>query len=188
MSTNVNDSPKGYNRIAIFDPANKRIVFLDPVDGGIIPVIDLEDSMVNRESFYTAVIVDEKLKPANKKYIYLNASSNKAEIHISRKSSVDTNKPVSIDLYEHPIIIDSGTPVKTQNSDRNSSREATLKIYEDPTVSDLGELFIPVRVKDEKNPTSMIILKKKTDYLVEIIPESKNTSIIISFAWWEADR
>ena len=188
MSTNVNDSPKGYNRIAIFDPTNKRIVFLDPVDGGIIPVVDLEDSMVNRESFYMAVIMDEKLKPAKKKYIYLRASSDKTEIHISRKSSVDTDKPVSINLYEHPVITDNGVLVKTQNSDRNSLRVATLKIYEDPTVSDLGELFLPVRVEDEKNPTSTIILKKKSDYLVEIVPESKNTSIIASFAWYEADR
>lgn len=188
MSTNVNDSPKGYNRIAIFDPTNKRIVFLDPVDGGIIPVVDLEDSMVNRESFYTAVVKDEKLKPAKKKYIYLRPSSNKIEVHISRKSSIYADKPVSVNLYEYPIITDSGIPVKTQNSDRNSSRVATLKIYEDPTISDLGELFLPIYVENEKNPTSTIILKKKSDYLVEIVPESKNTSIIASFAWFEADR
>jgi len=188
MSTNVKDSPLGYNRIAIFDPANKRIVFLDPVDGGIIPVVDLEDSMVNRESFYTATIMDEKLSPTKKKYIYLRSASGKTEVHISRKSSVTTDKPVSVNLYESPTITDSGIPVKAQNSDRNSSKVATFKIYENPTISDLGELFLPIHVENEKNPTSMMILKRKSDYLVEIVPKRKNTSIIASFAWFEANR
>lgn len=188
MSTNVNDSPIGYNRIAIFDPKNKRIAFLDPVDGGILPMIDIEDSMVNRELFYTATIIAEKLSPTKRKRIYIRAPSDKMEVHISRKSNVVTNKSISINLYKSPTITDSGTPVKTRNSDLNSSKTSTLEIYEDPTVSHSGELFLPVRVENEKNPMSMMILKKKSGYLIEILSKRKNTSIVVSFAWFEADR
>lgn len=188
MSTDLDSSPYGYERVAIFDPINKRITYLDPVDGGVLPTIDLEDSMVNRGMFFTATIRDDDLDSPNKKYIHLKVTSSDVEVHISRKSSIATNKPVSINLYESPTVTDSGTPTKTQNSDRNSLKTSTLEIYENPTISDLGNLYFPVHVKERNNPTSTMILKKRSSYLIEIVPEKKNTSIIVSLAWFEANR
>jgi len=187
MSTNTEDSPVGYTRTTIFDPTNRRIVFLDPVDGGILPIIELEKSMVHREAFFTASI-KEKVSHGNKKHLYLKTPNGKTEIHISRKSNISVTDATSVNFYEGPTVTNMGTPVKTFNNDRNSTRNATLHIYEDPAIADLGELYFPVHVESNGNPTNKIILKKNQGYLIEIIPEKKSASIIVTIAWFEADR
>lgn len=186
MSTDPKASPSGYGRVALYDPVNKRISFLDPVDGGILPVIDSKESMINREVFFTAVIKEEKLKPNKKKYLYLKTPSGKTEIHFTGRVSV--TEPIFVNFYENPTIDDEGTPVETFNNDRNSTKVAAFKVFENPDFSDMGEYHRAAYIKDYGEPTKKLILKRNTKYLIEIEAQVKNTTAIIELTWYEADR
>jgi len=186
MSTEINAYPSGYSRIVIYDPINKRITYLDPLDGGILPVVDAKESMIHREAFFTAIIKEDNLKSSDKKYIYLKAPEGKTEIHLNGNISV--SKTVSVDLYENPTIVNLGTSVEPFNNDRNSKRKPLLKVYEDSAQSDLGTSYLAAYVKDYGKPSDEIILKKGGGYLVEIKPKQNNTEVIVAFTWYEADR
>ena len=186
MSTDPLASPYGYERMVLYDPVNKRITFLDPVDGGVLPTVDLEKSMIHRQAFFTTVIKEEKMKPSDTKYIYLATPNEQVEIHFSGEISV--NKPTFVNFYESPTVTSLGTPVTAFNNDRNSNKEATMKVYENPTVSNLGTLYLSAYVQEKNTPKNKTILKKGTGYLAEIKPENNNTTVIVVFTWYEADR
>ena len=172
------------SRVILYDPENRRSMYLDPVDGGVVPTIKTEHSMIHREKFFTATIEDDNLKPSKSKLVYLKTSESVEEAHI--RGSITATKPVYISFSENPLITSLGSPVKTFNSNRNSDKTPQLRIYEDPVVDDYGETIRSVHVASEYKLENEFILKKDAGYLAKIEPAKKNTAVTLSFEWYEA--
>lgn len=102
-----------------------------------------------------------------------------------------------VEVYENPVIGSTGSEgtLKTSyNTNRNSSRSATLLVKEDPTLSGTGAsdgTFLRTHlVALSSNPVELpgtftLQLKHNTSYLVKVLSISDDNWLSFAFVWTE---
>jgi len=170
------------SRVIVYDPNNKRTMDLDPVNGGILPTVELDQSMVNRGNSFTASS-EIKFNNVMPKYFLLRTPNNNIRTFLS--GEINTTKPILVNLYEGITTSSVGILIATFNDDRNSNMIPETKAYQNPIFTDKGDKILPKYVKEKGFPMKRRILKHNTDYLIEITPSKKNTTVFINLNWFE---
>lgn len=187
MSTNTRDAPVGYERIAIFDPRNKRIADLDPVNHGILPTVSSEISMVHRGMHFTSTYYNDDIDKNDPKYLLVKTSGSRLQTHIT--AEIFTDESVLIQGFEQPTITAYGDLLPITNNNRNIVNASGTKVYQDPTVTNEGSPFMNLMASQGSpaKPPREFVLKQNREYLIKITADKKNTKVILNAMWYEVE-
>ena len=92
--------------------------------------------------------------------------------------------PINIDLYEGAIVSANGTAHTLYNLNRKSVNTTSTTLYENPTVTDVGQHLLSQQAsgsKDVGNSSDRegrIVLKESEKYLLRIVNESGTNAFI----------
>jgi len=129
------------------------------------------------------------------KYFLIKAPDTATRIHylFNMRSSLNG----TVEFFRSPTFTDSGTTLTAYNNDDNSTNEASLLLWEDPTITDTGPARKLVNIigSDGLNPngsqggftnrSNEEILGQGLYYLIVYTPESSNQRINKCSSWYE---
>ena len=106
---------------------------------------------------------------------------------------VDATTTTKVEVYEDSSVT-GGTPQTPINSNRNSSKQASLSVVLNPTVNSLGSLIDSNKFGSSSKPSVFggdvaredeIVLKQNTTYIYKFTSEADNNTISYRGYWYE---
>lgn len=184
----------GSNVINVKDIVSVVIDGVEPEDG-YLPVVAIakEHFEIHEGEHYFIKTWVELSGPAETTvYFAFNTPENSKEIHAKAILAPDADTIVNI--FEN-CTITGGTIITPINNKRDSTNNATLIPYANPTVNNNGTLIWAARNGGGKNPVGVapglnyeIIAKNNVTYCFEIEKETVSDTIVdIDFFWYEED-
>lgn len=158
---------------------------------GYLVSIEIEHHKVHEGVFYTVADFDVSVDTASPKYWHIITPNTDVRAHAKMQIATDTGGLV--ELFENPTTTGNGDAIVASNNDRNSTNDATVNFYKDPTVSDDGTRIEVSRIGagrekkfgGEARQASELILKKNEQYLIKATPDANAAQISLNVGFYE---
>jgi len=157
-----------------------------------LPVLQLEHYKVHLGKYYTTTEYDGDVDIASPKIWHIATPNTTTRAHIIFAISSDIAG--TIEFFEGPTIITSGTGLTPRNNDRTASDTTVFKFWTGPTVSASGTLLQTDRIGTYKPQTRIggnlrqaaeFILAQNQSYLVKYTTDADNGKITFNGEYYE---
>lgn len=158
-----------------------------------LQTIDYEHHEIHAGSHFFYYNYDSEVDTAGPKYYRITTPNTTKWSHMT--FTLYSEGIGTWELFENPTVNAAGTAATVFNSNRNSTKTATLIIAYDATSTADGTLLAtwrtgsgttaPSRIGGESSRDKEIILKQNEDYFLKFTPDADNAKVKAELEWYE---